>query len=396
MIATALIWMSGLGVLQALAGLLAVWRFCRQPLAAAASLPSVTVLKPVCGDELWLEDALRSFFAQDYPDFQIVIGAQDAGDPALAAARRLQAEFPHRDLRIVVDPAVHGANRKISNLMNMLPAARHDVLVFADSDLHVRPGYLRQVVATLLQPGTGLVTTVCGGEAAAPGVAAGLGAMHISHSFLPGALLGAALGRQDCLGNTMAIRRDTLAAVGGLAALVPHLADDNLLGRLVRGVGLAVRLAPCIPVVTVQERSLRALWVHELRWARTVRSSAPFSHAMSVLMFPVLWAALALAASGFGWLEASWLLGAWALRAAVADGIDRQLRGRRARRAMPARVLLLPLRDLLSVLQIAMSFCQNAVVWRGHTLRADDKAMSRAALRGVPAAKLSAKTAAAT
>ena len=388
--------MSGFGVLQALAGLLAVWRFCRKPAVAPGVLPSVTVLKPVCGDELWLEDALRSFFAQDYPDFQIVIGAQDAGDPALAVARRLQAEFPHRALRIVVNPAVHGANRKISNLMNMLPAARHDVLVFADSDLHVRPDYLRHVVTTLLQPGAGLVTTVCGGEAAAPGIAAGLGAMHISHSFLPGALLGAALGRQDCLGNTMAIRRETLAAVGGLAALVPHLADDNLLGRLVRGVGLAVRLAPCMPVVTVQERSLRALWMHELRWACTVRSSAPFSHGFSVLMFPVLWAVLALVASGFAWLDVAWLLGAWALRAAVADTIDRLLSPRRARPAVPARALLLPLRDLLSVLQIAASFCLNVVVWRGHTLRADGRAMSRAALTRVRAAELSAKAAAAT
>ena len=388
--------MSGLGVLQALAGLFAVWRFCRRAEAPQTTLPSVTVLKPVCGDELWLEDALRSFFAQDYPDFQLVIGAQDPHDPALAVARRLQAEFPHRDVQVVVDTALHGANRKISNLMNMLPAARHDVLVFADSDLHVRPSYLRDVVTTLLQPGTGLVTTVCGGEAAAPGIAAGLGAMHISHSFLPGALLGAVLGRQDCLGNTMAIRSETLASVGGLAALVPHLADDNLLGRLVRGLGLAVRLAPCIPVVTVQEPSLRALWTHELRWARTVRSSAPLSHAMAVLMFPVLWALAALAASGCAWLEAAWLLGAWAVRAAVADTIDRLLSGRRARRAVPARAVLLPLRDLLSVLQIGVSFCHNMVVWRGHTLRADGRAMSRAALSRVRTAERLAKIAPAT
>ena len=143
--------MPGLGVLQALAGLFAVWRFCRRPEATQTTLPSVTVLKPVCGDELRLEDALRSFFAQDYPDFQLVIGAQDPRDPALAVARRLQAEFPHRDVQVVVDPALHGANRKISNLINMLPAAQHDVLVFADSDLHVRPSYLRDVVTTLLQ-----------------------------------------------------------------------------------------------------------------------------------------------------------------------------------------------------------------------------------------------------
>ena len=218
-----LIVLAGIGIAQSLAGLLAVFAFARQPEVSCALRPPVTVLKPVCGDEPGLEAALLSFCVQDYADFQIIIGAQDSNDPALKVARRLQAAYPAL-IDIVVDPALHGPNRKISNLMNMLPAARHETLVFGDSDLHVRPDYLRQVVGTLLTSGTGLVTAICGGEAAHRGIAGQLGAMHISHSFLPGALLGASAGRQDCLGTTMAIKRQTLEQAGGLAALAPHLA----------------------------------------------------------------------------------------------------------------------------------------------------------------------------
>ncbi len=374
---------TGFGMAQSLAGLLSVFAFARQPEARRTAQPPVTVLKPVCGDEPGLEAALLSFCTQDYPEFQIVIGAQDSTDPALHVARRLQAQYPGL-IDIVVDPALHGPNRKISNLMNMLPAARHETLVFGDSDLHVRPDYLRQVVSTLLTPGTGLVTAICGGEAVRSGIAGQLGAMHISHSFLPGALLGASVGRQDCLGTTMAIRRQTLAQAGGLAALVPHLADDNLLGRLVRQLGLAVRIAPTMPVVTVQESALRAIWLHELRWARTIRTVAPVAHAFSVVQFPLVWALLAVLVSGGGRIACGVFLLAWALRAGIADVIDLSLRHRRARRAVRSRAVLLPLRDLLSVLEIAASFLGDAVIWRGHTLQADRRAQSRVVIPAVP------------
>ena len=103
------------------------------------------------------------------------------------------------------------------------------------------------------------------------GAVAALGAMQINHYFLPGALLARAMGRQDCLGATMMLRRETLERIGGFAALVDHLADDNVLGRLVQRLGLTVALADTVPATTVPETTLRALWRHELRWARTIR-----------------------------------------------------------------------------------------------------------------------------
>ena len=100
-------------------------------------------MKPLCGDEPMLEAALATICEQDYPELQIVFGVQDADDPALLAVQALQRRYPDHDISVVIDHRVHGSNRKISNLMNMLHAARHDLLVLSDSDLHV-PRRLRR------------------------------------------------------------------------------------------------------------------------------------------------------------------------------------------------------------------------------------------------------------
>ena len=107
------------------------------------------------------------------------------------------------------------------------------------------------------------------------------------------------------------------------------------------------------------------------------------AHGLSVVQFPLVWAGLAVLLSAGGRLEAGVFLLVWMLRAGVADVIDLSLRRRRARRAVPSRAALLPLRDLLSVLEIAASFLGDAVIWRGHTLQANRRAQARVV---VPAA----------
>jgi ceramide glucosyltransferase len=364
-----LILLIAIGVLQSVASLLAVRAFVLRAPRTCAVLPAVTVLKPVCGVEPLLEEALESFCRQTYAaPVQIVIGAHDAEDPALAVARRVKARFPKADITILADPARRGVNGKIANLINMLPHALHETLVIADSDLHVEADYLRHVVAELMVPGTGLVTSLPGGEPVGTSLAARLGSAHLAQIFLPSALLAQALGRQDCLGGTMALSRTTLARIGGLAALADELADDNVLGRKVRNLGLSVRLANTLPSVTVQETTLRALWLHELRWARTIASVAPISLAGCVVQYPLFWAFAAVTVSG----GAAWAFVAlamtWAARAMIVRGLEHYLAMRRTRPVPPLPLWLPPLRDLLSVAEIAASFCGDKVVWRGRTL----------------------------
>jgi ceramide glucosyltransferase len=359
---------AGAGLALALAGRIEVARFRRNTAPPPASFPGISVLKPLYGDEPLLEAALASICAQDYPRFQVVFGVQDPNDPALAAVARVRTRFPDRDIAVVIDDTADGANRKVANLMNMLPHARHEVLVIADSDMHAAPDYLRQIAATLAAPGVGLVTTLYTGLPAQRGVAAEMGATGITHLFLPGAIIARRLGRQDCLGATMALRRQTLEAVGGFPALVNHLADDHVLGRLVLDSGLRVGLAATVPATTVPEATLGALFRHELRWGRTILALTPIPFALSAIQYPLAWALLALLLSGGEEWALALVLATWAARAILARGIDSVL----GLSAAPAPVWLLPLRDVISVGVLVASFAGRDVQWRGRTMRAVD------------------------
>ncbi len=340
-------------------------------------LPPVTILKPLHGDEPLLEAALASFCAQDYPRYQIVFGVQHPDDPAVGVVNRLQAQFPDVDIALVIDTTQWGANRKVGNLLNMLPAAKHDVLLVADSDLHVLPTLLTRAIESLLQPGVGLVTTLYAALPASRSMPALLGAGQINHVFLPGAILARTLGRQDCLGATMTIRRRTLDRIGGFRALVDHLADDNVLGRLVRAEGLDVALAQAVPATTVPETTYAALWRHELRWARTIRALVPVAFAASALQFPLGWAMLTVLiglAGAAPWIGAAALgyVFAFAVRAATARSVERAVRPSLPPLADPAPLWLLPVRDVLSLAIMVASYRSDVVDWRGHQLVADD------------------------
>jgi len=337
-------------------------RFARQRGGIAAVRPPVTVLKPLHGAEPGLFENLCSFVDQDYPELQLVLGVRDRDDGALPVARALIQARPERDIALVIDPRAAGGNLKVANLENMLPAARHDVLVIADSDMRVDPHYLATVTAPLQDPRTGLVTCL---YKAAPtgGIWSLLGAMHINFSFLPSALLGEAMGTGGgCFGATIALRREVLERIGDFARLRNELADDHRIGAAVRALGLAVVLSPYIVENRVTEPSLARLWRHELRWARTVRAMAPMGFAGSVITHTVVLTALAAAACGstIAWtLVLLSLLLRWLSAGLIARRFGLPMKG----------LWLLPVRDALSFGVFLGSFCGRSVLWRDQLFR---------------------------
>lgn len=348
----------------------AVRRFRALPMPVPARRPPITILKPLCGAEAELADNLRSFIRQDYPAFQIVFGVQNPSDPAIAVVERLVAENPGVDMTLVVDATRHGTNLKVGNLLNTLGAAKHDLLVIADSDIRVPPGYLDAVAADLEGPDSGLVTCLYTGRGA-EGPWARLGVAFINHGFLPSVLLGRLTGRRDgCFGATMALSRATLGRLGGLERFRDHLADDYALGAAVRELGQPLTLSPCVVATTVTERNAKDLIAHEMRWMRTVRAIEPSGHAGSIVTFPVFWSVVALLvsmAAGLPWLGVASLFLALAVRFAAGRTIDRALE-------QPATPLwLLAARDLLSAGLLLASFCGTTVTWRDARYRVDSE-----------------------
>jgi ceramide glucosyltransferase len=334
--------------------------------ASRGSLP-VSVLKPLCGEDPGLYDNLASFCRQDHKDWQIVFGVQDRADPVLGVVARLRAEFRDADLSLVVESGRRSGNLKVANLQNMLPAARHDIIVIADSDMRVESDYLATVTAPLSDPAVGLVTCLYRGLPAG-GVWSTVACLHINHGFLPQALVAETLGgRSGCFGATLALRRDTLEAIGGLATIADALADDHALGAAVRRLGRKVVLSPYIVDNIVVESNLRALFRHELRWARTIRLVAPLGFIGSILTQPLVLSGLAVMLGVLPIAAPAMLLLALLSRAVMVRMVDRAL----ALQATPLQLVLV--RDLLSFAVFVASFFTRTVAWRDRTFRIGPK-----------------------
>jgi ceramide glucosyltransferase len=264
-----------------------------------ASQRPVTVLKPLCGAEPGLGHSLRSFCQQDYAGaVQIVFGVQHPTDPALAVLEGLKRDYPRLDLTVVVDSTRHGASAKVSNLINMMRAARHDWLVLADSDVAVPQGYLAAVTAPLADSQIGIVTCPYRGVPR-PGLWSLLGALFVNDWFIPSVRVAALFGsRAFAFGATIALRRDTLDAIGGFPAIADQLADDYRLGELTRLRGQRTVLSDVVVDTGVDERTFRQLAQHGLRWLRTIRVVRPGGYAFSAVTFSLPVAALGCALAG--------------------------------------------------------------------------------------------------
>lgn len=348
-----------------LAGML-VRRFFARAASEPTSFPAVTIVKPLHGAEWTLLSNLSSFCQQAYPGpVQFLFGVHDSEDPALRTVEQLRQLHPEAHITVVADARLYGPNRKMCNILNMLPQAEHDVLVFADSDVSVGPDYLRNVIGELQKPGVGLVTCVYRGEPD-PGFWPRLSAKATNYQFLPSVVTGIALGMaRPCFGQTIAMRRETLEKIGGFAQFVHHLAEDHAIGEAVRMLGEKVVIPPFTVSHACVESSATKLIAHELRWSRTIRTIDPLGHLGSALIHPLAFALLAVAfAGGAPW--ACVLAGVALLaRLALKMQSDHALR-------QPHRDLwLLPLWDVVSFSIFVSSFFSSRVIWRGFSFKVD-------------------------
>jgi ceramide glucosyltransferase len=322
-----------------------------------SNAPPITVLKPLCGAPPDIEQCLRTCCEQRYPVFQIVCGVSDEADPSVTIVRRLQIQYPQVDLQLVVDRRQHGSNRKVSNLINMLPHARHDHFVIADSDVLVPPNHLTALVGPLLQPDVGIVTCPYRGVPRR-GLWSLLGSLFINDWFIPSVRVAALTGsRSFAFGASIAIRREVLRQIGGFNAIANQLADDYRLGELTRRRGMRTILSDVVVETCVDERTLSELIRHELRWLRTIRAVRPLGYSLAGITFSLPVAALgALLASGS---QPALIL----LAIAAFARVMLHCAGRKASATLP-QLWALPLADLLGFALWCWGFATRRVHWR--------------------------------
>lgn len=360
--ADVLLLLAGAGALYMLAVAVVQFRFFSRPGEAVASEAAVTLLKPLHGAEPRLEANLATFLMQrHFGPIQLICGVASADDPAIAAVEALRRAHPDADIELVIDPTCHGASGKVSNLVNMAKRAKHSMLVLSDGDIAVGIDYLARVLDALDTPGVGAVTCFYHGRGDA-GFWSRVAAAGLSWQFVPSAVFGAAMGlAKPCMGSTIALRRETLDAIGGFARFADVLADDHAIGAAVRETGLEVAIPPMLVIHASDEPSLGALFRHELRWAATVRGVTPAAAYLgSAITYPLPFALLALP---FAPLSAALGIVLVLLARIAVTGTSDRLTGERT-----APLWLLPFRDCLSFGVFIASFFARSVDWRGARL----------------------------
>jgi ceramide glucosyltransferase len=350
----------------------AAWLIRRRAAAVdphGTHMPTVSLLKPLHGAEPRLADNLATALAQNYPGrIEMVCGVARNDDPAIATVESLRADFPAANLRLIVDPRRWGANAKVSNLINLMAAANHDVLVFADSDIVVSPDYITRLVGLLDQSGTGAVTCLYVGRGDA-GFWSRLVAAGIDTHFVPATMIALATGLgRPCMGSTIALHRNTLAEIGGFGRFADTLADDYALGEAVRATGRKVVVAAMVLTHACADTTFSRVVRQELRWNATILGIDPAGYAGSIILHPLPLALIAWVAGG-GMVAAGASLLAIAARASVALATDHlDAPGRPAGYHFVA-ILLIPLRDLLSFAMFIMAFVTRSVDWRGADIK---------------------------
>ncbi len=341
----------------------------KRPASEVRECPPATLLKPLCGLEARLESNLESFFRQDYPRFEIIFGVRDKYDPSLAVVHRVSRRYPHVPIAIVFSGEPDRPNAKVCSLQKMVAAAKSDYLVISDSDVHVNPNYLKEVVRPLLDPQVGLVTCLYRGVPTG-GIWSRLEALGMSVEMTSGVLVADLLeGMKFALGPTMATRRDVLDAVGGMGILADYCADDYVLGKKVAELGRTVVLSSHVIDHVVINDNWKASILHQVRWMRSTRFSRPAGHVGSGLTFAMPFGLLGMAAglalhSGF-W--AATLLGAALLNRlamSIVAGwsvVDDDLALRDC--------WLYPVRDLMGFGFWIASFLGSTIVWRNRRYR---------------------------
>jgi ceramide glucosyltransferase len=334
-----------------------------------SQLPPVSTLKPLKGVDPEMWESFCSHCEQDYPQFQLIFGVSDPSDSAIKVVHKLQAKYPNLSIALIVCDRVLGTNIKVSNLLQMLPAARHDCLLVNDSDICVPPDYLRKVIPPLADTSVGLVTCLYHGVAG-PTLGSRLEALSIGADFMPGVLSARFLERGLLfgLGSTLAFRRRDLEAIGGFQALLDYLADDYELGRRIAATGKRVELSAATVTTFLPAYNMREFFRHQLRWSRTIRDARRWGYAGLLFTFGLPWALLTLlAARGAAWAWALLLL-TLAVRMIVGLATAAVLNDDQLLR----NIILLPLRDLIAPFIWLAGFVGNRIHWRGDVFNLKD------------------------
>ena len=360
--------------------LIALWRFHTRPPKTArkpfVSWPPVTMLKPVHGLEKNQRENLRSACLQDYPLFQVVFSVQTPDDPAVPLLREIQREFGAESVTVVIGNRRAGSNGKINNMLGGLPYARHEILVISDSDVRLRPDYLKTIIAPLADPEVGCVCTLYKASCAETWFEK-VELLTLNADFMASVIFAHVTGASKfCLGASVALRRSTLEEIGGLEALADYLVEDYEMGQRIWGSGKKISIVPYFIDTMVDLKSPSQWWNHQVYWDQNTRAARPVAFLATAIIrstpFALLFASMRrLDGVGLAVLGAAILV----RMATAAMTLGWGFRDREGLKSLA----LLPFRDLAGLVSWFLALTRKTTIWRGSkfTLTRDGRLVSR-------------------
>jgi ceramide glucosyltransferase len=340
------------------------WRYFRQPASAsdASFTPPVSILKPFRGLDPDAYENLASFCRLDYPEYEIVFCVDPEDEAIQAVLARLTKEFPQCRIRILYGSGRVATNDKVAKLARLVGEAAHEVVVISDSDVRVRPDYLRHVTAPLRDPRVGAVTCLYV-PIEITTFTDHLQSVGMMSDFYAGIMVDWQLeGMKFALGPTIATTRARLNGFGGYPVLENRPADDLLVGRLIDEQGYQVLLLRYTIDTVCDYGSLSELLHKRLRWIVVMRHMRPWGHLGLLLTQGLPWSLAAVAIHPSAGVVLAYLGGYLGLRMAMTWTIGiHGLRQHILWKQMP----LIPVWDAAAFIIWLVSFSRNSIRWRG-------------------------------
>jgi ceramide glucosyltransferase len=348
--------------------IIAGWRCRPRPPAqskrvAPPATPPVSIVRPVCGLDNFLEETLRTSFHLDYPGYEVIFCIASSRDPAIAVVQELIAAHPQSEARLLVGDDCISQNPKLNNCVKGWRAAKYDWIIMADSNVLMPVDYIRRLLAAW-KPDTGLVCSPPVGCRPA-GLWAGLECAFLNTYQVRAQYVADAVGLGFAQGKTMLWRRADLERAGGIGALAAEIAEDAASTKIVRAAGLRVRLAAPPFQQPLGRRRLTEVWRRQTRWARLRRSSFPLYFVPEIVggaVFPLIAAGYAACAADVA------VFATVAPLALVWYGAEIALAKVAQWPLPPIYALAALLRDLLLPILWFDAWIGTEFVWRGHQM----------------------------
>jgi ceramide glucosyltransferase len=346
----------------------------RATMPAPKAGPAVTIVQPLCGVEPFSRETLRSIFALDYPNYEIIFCLAEAEDPIAPLARGAIEANPHRRARLLIGDDRISANPKLNNVVKGWKAARSDWVIIADSNVLMPADYIQRLMARW-RPNTGIVCAPPIGtrpETFAAVIECGfLNTYEARWQYA-----GEAFGFGFAQGKTMLWRRQVLEAGGGIEALGAEIAEDAAATKLVHAQGLSAHLVDGPFQQPLGARRFKDVWSRQSRWARLRRATFPLQFVPEILTTSLLTiGAAAFAAPEFG-LGAMSAVALAAVFWYAAEAILALAAGWPLTWSSPLGWIV---RDLLLPLLWARGWTSGGFVWRGNAMSVDETVLGEAA-----------------